>query len=868
MRGINHSDDWGWANVPRKGSGGGGQNTVVQQSGPPAQVLANYNQAYGQAQNVAQQPYPTYNGSLIAGFTPQQVAGFNNINTAVNAPQPFLNAASQAATNSTSLLNPQNFASTQSAYMNPAIAGFSPQNFGSTVGQYYSPYANSVIAPTQALFNEQNAQQLNQVRGNAGAQGAFGGDREAVAEAQTAQQQQLAEAPTLANLQTQGYQNAVQNALSSANLQQQGYNAATGAAQGNAWLQSQGAFSLGNLGQEAQSLGLQGANAQIGAGGMQQQLAQQELSLPYQQWQAAQGYPYQITNWLSGLATGLGGASGQQGSTTYPGASPLSQVAGLGLSGAGLIGSTGGFGANGWLTGANGLFGGAGAGTAAVDAAALGSSAIAAEGIPAAAAAIGAFGVRRGGRVPDGIRIPRRDDGGAVNPAQSAMFGGNPALSNMFSMYSRMPTEKLQELASRMPQNQFVTRALRSRQMAPQNDPGLAPQAGLAPPQMQASPGGFADGGEVGDDDDGALVSYDDLNRPLASYSGLGRDDTPLLAGMTKSALPDNSTVDPKPALGADAGPMPDVGAPPVAGFSVPSAPPMPTPQGRDTGEPMLASTQAEPLGEEALPSEHQTAGLAPSHKDFMASPWGTLLAAGLGILGGNSPQAGVNIGRGGLQGLQFAENARMRELQAENNALYRQGMVGLRGQSIANTNNYRTSRLGQIDQAAQQRQQVADRAAEYRAKGMENNQANAQARLEIARGNQDIAQQRVTNSATTQGITLAQRDRANDLRAQGLAQSAEAHAAQQKLIQEGHDATTANAMIAAAARMSMTPADFAKALDQVKAGRGTITPPAPAVTPAMKPPQDAINDLKANPSRATEFRAKYGVDPSQYLSP
>lgn len=859
MRGINHSDDWGWANVPRKGSGGGGQNTVVQQSGPPAQVLANYNQAYGQAQNVAQQPYPTYNGSLIAGFTPQQVAGFNNINTAVNAPQPFLDAASQAATNSTSLLNPQNFASTQSAYMNPAIAGFSPQNFGSTVGQYYSPYANSVIAPTQALFNEQNAQQLNQVRGNAGAQGAFGGDREAVAEAQTAQQQQLAEAPTLANLQTQGYQNAVQNALSSANLQQQGYNAATGAAQGNAWLQSQGAFSLGNLGQEAQSLGLQGANAQIAAGGMQQQQAQQELSLPYQQWQAAQGYPYQITNWLSGLATGLGGASGQQGSTTYPGASLLSQVAGLGLSGAGLIGSTGGFGANGWLTGANGLFGGAGAGTAAIDAAALGSSAVAAEGIPAAAAAIGAFGVKRGGRVPDGIRIPRRDDGGAVNPAQSAMFGGNPALSNMFSMYSRMPTEKLQELASRMPQNQFVTRALRSRQMAPQSGPGLAPQAGLAPAQMQASPGGFADGGEVGDDDDGALISY----------SNLGRDDTPLLGGTTPSALPNQDAVSPVPALGAAAGPMPDVGAPPVAGFSVPSAPPMPTPQGRDTGEPLLASMQAEKQARDNQ-ENHQTAGLASSHKDFMASPWGTLLAAGLGILGGNSPQAGVNIGRGGLQGLQFAENARMRELQAESNALYRQNVVGLRGRSIDNTNNYRTSRLGQIDEATLLRQKIADRAAEYREKGMENNQANAQARLDIARGNLYINQQRVTNSATVQGTRLAQTDRSLDLRAQALTQTAEARAAQRDLISQGHDATSANSDVNAAARIVASGAakDFATALKQVQAGRETMTPRAPAVTPATKPPQAAIDALKAHPELAGQFKSKFGVDPSQYLSP
>src|ERR1700679_4033137 len=67
--------------------GSSGTNTVTQQSGPPAQVLANYQSVYNQAQNVAGQPFVPYSGSTVAGFTPMQEAGFNDINSAANAAQ-------------------------------------------------------------------------------------------------------------------------------------------------------------------------------------------------------------------------------------------------------------------------------------------------------------------------------------------------------------------------------------------------------------------------------------------------------------------------------------------------------------------------------------------------------------------------------------------------------------------------------------------------------------------------------------------------------------------------------------------------------------------------------------------------------------
>lgn len=910
MRGINFQEDWSWANTPRGKSGSSGTNTVVQQSGPPQQVLANYQQVYGQAQNVANQPYPTYDGSLVAGFTPQQEAGFNNVNTAVNAAQPFLDAASQYTQDAATGLSPDNFAGTQAAYTNSGLApylttgtsqianalnqsnqasaGFNPQSFGTTIQNYMNPYQQSVIAPTQALFNEQNAQQQNQVAGSAASAGAFGGDRQGVAQAVLAGQQQTAEAPVLAGLESSGYQQAVSNALQAAGLQQQtaglglqgagqtaglgnlqntGFNGATSAAQANQWLQSQAGFGFGNLANEAQTLGLQGANAQLSAGAQQQQQAQQELNAPYQQFLAAQGYPYQATNFLNSIATGTGSLSGTQGSTTSPGPSALSQIAGTGLAGAGLLGQTGAFGANGWLSGpgassalplateAGSLAGAIGATTTGADAALLAASPLL---------------VRRGGRIEDvlrsmrGIHIPRRDGGGAVSPAQTAMFSGNPLNSNLYSLYSRLPTEKLQELAARSPQNTMVTRALQMRQMTPQADPQQTP--GLATPaQTQSAPGGFADGGWVHRDDGGGLLDYDTL------FS----DNTPALGGMSPSSLPNDAAVNPVPGLGASAGPMPDVGAgiptEPIqtAGLSIPIAE-QPT-RGRDTGEPLPQSATTTPTDSEPV------AGFGAPHAS--SGPWNTLIAAGLGILGGTSPHAGVNIGQGGLKGLEFAEQQKLREQQQQFNTLYRQGLLGVRGQGVAVQQQRANTADRAVDvrdatqnRAIDVRQATAARAQELKAQGMDDAQANAQARLDIARGN-------AATNATYKGTRLgqideaqAQRDRALDQGAQRIAQSKEANDARLALTRAGQDATGANADIGAASRMVASGAvkDFPTALKQVQTSR-TATPrpasaaPAPTATSAGPPPS-AVDYLKAHPELAPQFKQKYGVDPSQFL--
>lgn len=323
-------------------SGGGGQTTSTSNA-PPPEFTEAYKKVNAQAANVASVPYDPYPGQTVAGMSPDQMRGISDVQSASGIATPYINAASQYISDATKPIW-------------SGVQQFSPE----AIQQYQSPYTNDVINATQAQFNNQNAIQQQGIVGNAISQGAFGGDRAAVAQGITAGQQQLAQAPVLAGLRNQGYNQA----LGEFN-QQQG--AQIGANQANAWLNSQAGQAMAGLGQEALGTSLTGANALLGIGGLEQTQAQASLNGPYQQWLAAQAYPYQSTGWLANIAEGLGGASGGSSSSTVPGPSVASQLGGGALATAGILGQTGAFGSNGYLTGSGGLFGSGGGGGGYVD---------------------------------------------------------------------------------------------------------------------------------------------------------------------------------------------------------------------------------------------------------------------------------------------------------------------------------------------------------------------------------------------------------------------------------------------------------------------------------------------------------------------
>jgi hypothetical protein len=259
--------------------------------------LGAYDQILSKSLSLGNNPYNPYQGELVPSVNAQQSLGIANVNAFANSAQPYFGtAAGYAATGA-----------------NPITAN--------QIQQYVNPWTQNVVNATQAAQANQNAIQLAQVRGNAAAQNALGGNREAVAEGITAGQQATAEAPVIAGLESQGYQQGVNTALA----EQQAA--------------AQGAFSFANLGNQVQNAGLSGANAQIGAGNLQYGVQSNLDQALYQQWLNAQAFPYQQEQWLAGIATGVGSNMGGTSQTTQPGPSLLSQLIGLGTAGLGAYGA-------------------------------------------------------------------------------------------------------------------------------------------------------------------------------------------------------------------------------------------------------------------------------------------------------------------------------------------------------------------------------------------------------------------------------------------------------------------------------------------------------------------------------------------------
>lgn len=265
---------------------------------PDQQAGDAYRSILQQAAGVAGTPYQAYTGELTAPINSQQQAGIAGINANANYAQPFINNASGMIQNASQPLT------------------------ASQIANYQNPYTQSVVNATQAQFNNQNAQQQQQLTGNAIASGAMGGNRAGVAAANLANQQNLAQAPVIAGLYNQGYQNALTTA-------QQQYQANPMSA----------AYQLGNLGVAGQNAALTGAGTQLGAGTLQQQTQQAADTANYNQYAQQQAYPFQTLQWLAGIDTAVGSQLGgtSSGQTTQPAPNSAAQWAGLGISALGLL---------------------------------------------------------------------------------------------------------------------------------------------------------------------------------------------------------------------------------------------------------------------------------------------------------------------------------------------------------------------------------------------------------------------------------------------------------------------------------------------------------------------------------------------------
>ena len=177
--------------------------------------------------------------------------------------------------------------------------------------QFMDPNLELVRDAALKEIDRGGLQQLNQLRGNQVARGAFGGTRQAVQEAELGRGLQDVRAKTIAGLQSQAFQDA-QRAFENQQARQAGL-----------------ATMLGNI-------GLQGQRVTAGLGGLEQAFGQRQLDTDFLNQQARSQDPFTRFGFISDILRGVPSFQQQLTSTQAPGASPLSAALGTGIGIAGL----------------------------------------------------------------------------------------------------------------------------------------------------------------------------------------------------------------------------------------------------------------------------------------------------------------------------------------------------------------------------------------------------------------------------------------------------------------------------------------------------------------------------------------------------
>lgn len=310
------------------GGSGGGTSTQTSVSELPEWARPAAQETLAKGQALTAQPYQTYEGNRIAGFSPlqqqaqQQAAG--------------MRPAEQLGT-ATSLAQAAGTGALGAGGYNPS------QFYGGTFGgrqaaQYMNPYLEQALAPQIAEAQRQSAIAGVQQAGQATQSGAFGGSRFGLMEAE--RQRNLGQ--SISNIVGQGYNAAFTQAQNQFNQDMQRRMQAQQAAEqsrqfgANLGLQGlqtglQAAGTLGNLGQTqyGQEMGINQLVNQYG--GQQQALRQQGLTQEYQDFLNQQNYPYKQLGFMSDLIRGL--PLGQQTTAQMyqaPG-SMLGQLGGIGM---------------------------------------------------------------------------------------------------------------------------------------------------------------------------------------------------------------------------------------------------------------------------------------------------------------------------------------------------------------------------------------------------------------------------------------------------------------------------------------------------------------------------------------------------------
>lgn len=359
------------------GGGGGPTQSQVTQTNLPEYARPYFENLMQRTEEVSQQPYQSYTGPRIAGFTQNQQTGANIVKDIAAKGAPDLETARSAFGGTQDVaqgLAGYQPGTIQSQYQQQGYrpTGYQSQTFGQGAADYYSsPYMQNVVERQQAAANRayqegQSARDAQAIRS-----GAFGGYRNAIEQgvAQRGLQNQLAD------IQASGSQAAYQQAQAQFNadqaarqqaaqlreqsrqygsglgLQSAQYanqaqmeaaksteaarQAAAGIQQAGGALGLQAGQAYGSLAGTEQTLGLQRAQAIQGIGQQEQALKQQELETAYTDFMNQRDFPRQQLQFYSSILRGVP-VSATSNVSTYTNPNPLNQAMGLGISGLGL----------------------------------------------------------------------------------------------------------------------------------------------------------------------------------------------------------------------------------------------------------------------------------------------------------------------------------------------------------------------------------------------------------------------------------------------------------------------------------------------------------------------------------------------------
>jgi hypothetical protein len=159
-----------------------------------------------------------------------------------------------------------------------------------------SPYTDAVKASAMQTLNDQRLQSLNMAGDRAISAGAFGGSRQGVMEGTLNAEAAKAAGQLSAQLDDQAYRQAMGAMESDMSRAQQAALANQSAGLQGAGLNLQGAATLGDLASQGQQSFLQGAQAALQAGGMNQMQEQAQLDADRARYDAMRNYPLEQLN--------------------------------------------------------------------------------------------------------------------------------------------------------------------------------------------------------------------------------------------------------------------------------------------------------------------------------------------------------------------------------------------------------------------------------------------------------------------------------------------------------------------------------------------------------------------------------------------